>query len=159
MVDAVSFVLSAALLATPPSLPPAQVDDNSGSLLAGAKFGLGYIWRTPAVRIIALGFFAVVACSGIDDVALVLLAKDTFGAGDSAVGLLLGAVGVGLLVGYLLLARSSPSAPVTLLIVGTAGTAATLLVAIRLPFALRGAAAHALPMPREAASDEPPPTS
>jgi len=55
------------------------------------------------VRVIALGFCAVVACNGVDDVALVFLAHDTFGAGDAAVALLLAAVGIGLLVGYALL--------------------------------------------------------
>jgi Major Facilitator Superfamily len=119
LVDAVSFGLSALLLTRLPALPPERDEESSGSLLAGARVGLGYLWRARPVRVIALGFFAVVACNGIDDVALVLLAKDTFGAGDSAVGLLLGAVGVGLLVGYVLLARFSPrlSMPV-LLVVG-----------------------------------------
>jgi MFS family permease len=47
----------------------------------------------------------VVAFNGIDDVALVVLAKDTFRAGDAAVGILLSGVGIGLLAGYALLAR------------------------------------------------------
>lgn len=54
---------------------------------------------------IAIGFCAVVACNGIDDVALVVLAKDTFSAGDAAVGILLAGVGIGLLAGYALLSR------------------------------------------------------
>src|SRR5690606_589261 len=91
------------------------------SLLADARQGLGHIRRSRALRIICLGFVAVVACNGIDDVALVLLAKDTFHAGDSAVGVLLGAVGAGLLVGYLLLARHSRRMSMTwLLLLGFA---------------------------------------
>lgn len=119
LVDALSFALSALLLTRLPALPPVSHDDdgNRGSLLAGAKVGLGYLWRAQPVRVIAVGFFAVVACNGIDDVALVLLAKDTYAAGDSAVGLLLGAVGVGLLAGYLLLlTRYAPRLSMTLLL-------------------------------------------
>jgi len=103
LVDAATFFVSAALLISvrPASSAPRQ----RSALLADARSGLGYIWSAPAVRVIALGFFAVVACNGIDDVALVLLAKDDFGAGDSAIGLLLAAVCIGLLLGYLLLAR------------------------------------------------------
>ena len=67
--------------------------------------GSGYLWSVRPLRIIALGFCGIVAVNGIDDVALLVLATDTFGAGDSAVALLLGAVGLGLLVGYALLAR------------------------------------------------------
>ena len=54
------------------------------------------------VRAVALGYFAIVACNGIDDVALVFLATDTLGGGEGAVGLLLAAVGIGLLAGYAL---------------------------------------------------------
>jgi MFS family permease len=115
LADAASFGLSALLLTRLPSLPPERAEHHT--FLAGAREGLGYLWRVRPVRIIALGFFAVVACNGIDDVALVLLAKDTFGAGDSAVGLLLGAVGVGLLVGYLLLARYSMRLSMTMLLI------------------------------------------
>jgi hypothetical protein len=56
--------------------------------------------------VVTLGFVAIVACNGIDDVALVFLATDTLGGGDGAVGLLLAAVGIGLLAGYALLART-----------------------------------------------------
>jgi MFS family permease len=106
LADAASFLVSAALLASVPSLPPASSGEQERpSLLQDAKLGLGYILSAPAVRVIALGFCAVVAFNGVDDVALVVLAKDTLRAGDSAVGLLLGAVGLGLLAGYALLAR------------------------------------------------------
>ncbi|WP_433267036.1 MFS transporter [Micromonospora vinacea] len=106
LVDAVSFLLSAVLLAALPRMPVAAGrDDGRGSLLSDARAGLGYLWSTPVVRVVALGFCAVVAFNGVDDIALLLLATKTFHAGDSAVGLLLGAVGLGLFVGYLLLGR------------------------------------------------------
>ena len=58
------------------------------SVLRNARDGLGYIWKTKAVRVIGLGFFAVVAFSGVDDVAMVFLAKDELRAGDSAAAVL-----------------------------------------------------------------------
>jgi len=66
--------------------------------------------------VIAVGFFAVVAFNGIDDVALVLLAKDNLGAGDSAIGLLLAGVGIGLLLGYGLLAHHGRRVPMAALL-------------------------------------------
>jgi MFS family permease len=104
LVDAATFAVSALLLATLRPIPPAPA---APALLAGARQGLRYIWSTPAVRVIAVGFCAVVACNGIDDVALVVLAKDTFQTGDAAVGILLAGVGIGLLAGYALLSRYS----------------------------------------------------
>ncbi|WP_424187290.1 MFS transporter [Actinokineospora sp. G85] len=117
LVDAASFLVSALVLIRVPSLPPSPSTAGE-SLLAQARAGLGYILRTRPVRVVALGFVAVVACNGVDDVALVLLATETFQAGDSAVGLLLGAVGIGLLAGYALLTRFAPAASMTALLVG-----------------------------------------
>nr|AKG47142.1 putative transporter [uncultured bacterium] len=105
LVDAASFAVSALLLARLPALPPSDATRQAGStLVREARQGIAYIWSTRAVRVIVLGFCAVVAANGIDDVALLVLATDTFRAGESAVALLLGAVGVGLLVGYAVLA-------------------------------------------------------
>jgi MFS family permease len=108
LVDAASFVVSALLLAGLPAL-----DQHRGpaaalapGLLVQAWQGVGYLWTVRPVRIITLGFCGIVTVNGIDDVALLVLATDTFGAGESAVALLLGAVGIGLLVGYAVLARA-----------------------------------------------------
>jgi MFS family permease len=92
------------LLTRLPALPPAPRTDGE-SFLANARAGLGFIWSTPTIRVIGLGFFAVVAFSGIDDVAMVFLAKDTLGGGDSAAALLYAGVGIGLVLGYALLTR------------------------------------------------------
>jgi hypothetical protein len=62
------------------------------------------------VRIIGLGFFAVVAFNGVDDVALVFLAKESLGGGDSGAGVLYAAVGVGLVIGYALCWPGTPDA-------------------------------------------------
>jgi MFS family permease len=107
LVDAATFAVSAALLGFLPALSGAGPDQGPrASLLADARTGLRYVWGEPMVRAVVLGYVAIVACNGIDDVALVFLATDTLGGGDGAAGLLLAAVGIGLLAGYALLARA-----------------------------------------------------
>jgi MFS family permease len=122
LVDAASFLFSAVLLARLPALPPTSEhpDGAAPSLLGQAREGLGYIWSVRPVRIIAVGFCAVVAANGIDDVALLVLATHTLHGGESAFGLLLGAVGTGLLVGYVLLTRAGSRSMVALLVAGFA---------------------------------------
>jgi MFS family permease len=117
LVDAASFLASALVLTAVRSMPPTG-DREVVSLLAQARTGVGYILAHRAIRIVALGFCAVVACNGVDDVALVLLATQDLHSGDSSVGVLLGAVGIGLLVGYALLTRYGGKASMLALLVG-----------------------------------------
>lgn len=104
LIDAVTFFVSAVLLMGLPSMPPSG-EHHGTSVLRNARDGLGYIWKTKAVRVIGLGFFAVVAFSGVDDVAMVFLAKDELRGGDSAAASLYAGVGIGLVVGFALLTR------------------------------------------------------
>ena len=98
-VDAATFAVSAVLLARLPALPRSVTEGE------GTRAGLAYIRRAPVVRAIGLGFVAVVAFSGVDDVALVFLARDDLGAGDAATALLYAGIGIGLAAGYPLIAR------------------------------------------------------
>ena len=107
LVDAATFAVSAVLLGLLPALPGGGPDQGRrASFLADTRTGLRYVWGERTVRAVVFGYVAIVACNGIDDVALVFLATDTLGGGDGAVGLLLAAVGIGLLAGYALLART-----------------------------------------------------
>ena len=108
LIDAASFLVSALLLGFLPAMAAGgqEAAGPRGSFLADAGTGLRYLRGQATVRAVVLGYFAVVACTGIDDVALVFLATGTFGADATAVGLLLAAVGIGLLAGYALLART-----------------------------------------------------
>jgi MFS family permease len=103
-VDAATFAVSAVLLARLPALPRAVTGST------GTRAGLAYLWRTPVVRAIGLGFVAVVLFSGVDDVALVFLARDELGAGEGATALLYAGIGIGLAAGYPLIARFGTSA-------------------------------------------------
>jgi MFS family permease len=113
LADAASFLVSAALLGFLPALAGAGGGERArpASFLADAGAGLRYLRGQPVLRVVVGGYVAVVACTGIDDVALVFLATDTLGAGASAAGLLLAAVGIGLLAGYALLTRTGGRSP------------------------------------------------
>ncbi|MFJ8958741.1 MFS transporter [Lentzea sp. NPDC102401] len=105
LVDAVSFGLSALLLLR---LPKLVVPSEPGeTVFTDVKAGVSEIWRNRALRIVFLGFCGVVACTAIDDVAVLQLTMGVFGESESVAGVVLGAVGIGLLLGYALLARGS----------------------------------------------------
>jgi MFS family permease len=119
LVDAATFLVSAVLLGFLPAMPGAVPGrGRQASFLADAGGGLRYLWAEPTVRAVTVGYVAIVACNGIDDVALVFLATDTLDGGAGAVGLLLAAVGIGLLAGYALLSRARARArlPMTALL-------------------------------------------
>jgi MFS family permease len=117
IVDAVSFGLSALLLLRLPKLVvPAEPGET---VFTDVKAGVSEIWRNRALRIVFLGFCGVVACTAIDDVAVLQLTMGVFGEPESVAGVVLGAVGIGLLLGYALLARGSARwSMVTLLVTG-----------------------------------------
>jgi MFS family permease len=119
LVDATTFVISAAVLARLPAVPRQLRARPQVSFLVDTKEGLKFVATTSLVRTVVAGYFLVVAFNGIDDVALVFLAKDTLRGSDSAAGLLLGAVGIGLFLGYVLLfRRAAPLSMITLLLGG-----------------------------------------
>src|SRR6266699_3793855 len=100
--DALTFLLVVPLALRLPSLPsPAR--DTGGrfrpSVVRDARDGLAFIWRTPSVLAVALGFWVVVLFSAPDDLILPFLATLTFRAGPVAVGVLLAAAPAGLLAG------------------------------------------------------------
>jgi MFS family permease len=119
--DAATFLVSALLLTRLPALTRDGLAVES--LWSGARTGIRYLMTHRTVRIIALGFVALVLCTGVDDVALVVLAKENLRLSDSVAAVLLGAIGVGLTAGYALLTRSRiPLLP--LLVAGFAVSAA-----------------------------------
>jgi MFS family permease len=122
LADAGSFIGSALLLARLPAMRPAPLRGETRlSFLRDAHEGIGLLWRNRTLRIIALGFVAVVACTGADDVSLVFLARDALGGGESAASLLYAGAGIGLLIGFLLIAGiGSRVTLVTLLLAGFA---------------------------------------
>ena len=105
LIDVATFLVSALLLGRLPQLPAVETAADRPAVLADAVAGVRYLLTTPLIRELVLGFTAVVAFNGVDDVALVFLARDSLHARGSAVALLYGGVGLGLLAGYALLGR------------------------------------------------------
>lgn len=103
--NALTFVISAALLAALPALPPEPTDEPKPSLLRGTREGLVYTLRHPVARALAVGLGFGVMFAAVDDVALIFLARDELGAGALGYGVLASAYGVGLALGSLALMR------------------------------------------------------
>ncbi|MFB9234136.1 MFS transporter [Plantactinospora siamensis] len=115
--DVASFGLSAVLLSRLPRLGRVGSVGPAPGIWAEAREGLRYVADNRMVRAVAVGFWAVVLCTGIDDVVLVFLVRDELRGGDVAVSVLYAAVGLGLLVGFLLLAVGGRARPALVLVV------------------------------------------
>jgi MFS family permease len=107
--DAATFVAGALLLMR---LPPLYAVPRGAAtrLRTDAWEGVRYVLGDRFLRALVLGFSAVVVCTGVDDVALVFFATDTLHAGERTASVLYAGSGIGLLVGFLLLARRMPRA-------------------------------------------------
>jgi MFS family permease len=132
LLDAGTFGAAAILLATLPVLRPAQSaagqhgDPLAGTealarqgwrhLMADAGEGVSYLWRNKLIRAITIAFCAVVLFNGVDDVVLVFLSRKTLHGGNSAASLVYAGAGIGLLIGFLLIARASQRLRVLVLI-------------------------------------------
>ncbi|MGW6198000.1 MFS transporter [Kribbella sp. NPDC055110] len=61
LIDAATFFVSAGLLTRLPKIPPSEPTQNN--VLKDARDGLGYIMKTAQIRVIRIGFFAIVVCN------------------------------------------------------------------------------------------------
>jgi MFS family permease len=116
--DAVSFLLSAALLLRVPPLPPDRSPSERSSFFADTREGLVYVRRHAVARAVVVTLFLGVAFAGIDNVALVFLSRDVLGAGPLGFGVVAAAFGVGMLVSSIALSSGRSRSPRTLFIGG-----------------------------------------
>ncbi len=137
--DAATFAISASLLLTLPKLARAAQAARPGggggafpaksaagvtralasharAMLGEARAGLGYIARDKVIRVVTIAFCAVVMFNAVDDVALVFLARHTLHGSNAAASLVYAGSGLGLLAGFLLLARAGQRLAIPLLI-------------------------------------------
>jgi len=105
-VNAVTFAVSAALVAT---IPPRRLQAErvaSEGHMRDVRAGFALILRSRALLTVLVAWnIAMLANAGVN-VGEVFLAKDSFSAGDFGFGLLIGAAGVGLTLGSLAAASS-----------------------------------------------------
>ena len=97
--DALTFLVVIPLALRLPALARDTGVRSRPSFVRDARDGLAFVWRTPFVLAVALGFWVVVLFSAPDDLILPFLATVTFRAGPVAVGALLAAASAGLLAG------------------------------------------------------------
>lgn len=136
LVDAATFVLTVPLfLSLPPLVAGATSVAASTTVRSDALAGMRQLWGAPVLRALAVGFWLTVLASASDDLVLVFLAAETFGAGPAATGLLLGGASVGLVVGLLAVARWGRAIrPLAAVLVGFAVTAFGNLLTAATPF-------------------------
>ena len=139
--DALTFLVSAALLFRVSSLPPVPREATGlfGGFIGEVRDGVFYVMRRPLVRALTVGLLLGVTFLAVDVVALVFLARESLGAGAAGYGMLSAGHAVGMILGPLLLVRRVRRVLVPLVLVGLAleggmmlltGLAPTLLVAV-----------------------------
>ncbi len=120
--DAATFAVSALLLVGVPSIAAQPLElEQQGSFLRHAVDGLHFLWQRGNVRLVVFSFVVGVAFTGVDDLALVFLAKESLDSGDAGVSLLYAGSAVGLLAGFAVVNRwGALLAAPSLLVVGYA---------------------------------------
>ena len=98
LVDAATFVGSALLTRTLPSIPPPEVDEPEG-LLSATAAGARFVWADPVLRAVAISMCLLVAFVAVDNVALVFLTRETLGGSAAAYGVIEVCFGLGMLTG------------------------------------------------------------
>ncbi len=125
LVDVATFAVSAVLLSRLPALaalPPLSTDERATPSRTRRWYhevatGFRHLWSIPTVGAVAAGVVGVVAFSGVDDVALVFLARDELGGTSTEAAVVYAGVGIGLLAGYLLVARAGGRWPALVLLI------------------------------------------
>jgi len=95
--DAVTFLAVVPLVVTLRK-PSRRVTAEAATWRADVADGLRLVWRTPALRAVAVGFWITVFVTAPDDLVLPFLGRDTFDARPVEIGLLLAGASLGLVV-------------------------------------------------------------
>ncbi len=142
--DALSFLLSAAVLLGVPKLPPVRARSERSSFLTDTREGLAYIRRHKVARAVVVTLFLGVAFAGIDNVALVFLSRDVLGAGPLGFGVVAAAFGIGMLTASIVLSSGRSRSPRALFIGGWLLTAVGTLLTGLAPALWLAAAAQVI---------------
>src|SRR5829696_1353601 len=116
--NALSFGISAVLVAGLPPFAPQGADGQRVGLLKGTWEGLRYALGHPVARALVIGLGFGVLFAAVDDVALVFLAREDLRAGAVGYGVLVSVYGIGFALGSLALLRARATAGVAVFILG-----------------------------------------
>src|SRR5215204_6486305 len=124
--NALSFGISAVLVAGLPPFALQGADGQRVGLLKGTWEGLRYALGHPVARALVIGLGFGVLFAAVDDVALVFLAREDLRTGAVGFGVLVSVYGIGFALGSLALLRVRATAGVAvftlgLLLSGTGG--------------------------------------
>jgi MFS family permease len=106
LVNAVTFLGSAALTARVPATPP-PTDVEHEPLLAATRTGARFVWSNPMLRTVTISICLLLAFLSMDNVAAVFLVRDTLGGSAFVYGLIEAVFGVGMLAGSLWILRGA----------------------------------------------------
>lgn len=142
--NAVSFMISAALVLTVPRGEPARTKPVESVMSAGLA-GLAFAGKNGAIRALVIGVFFLVAFAAVDNVALVFLTRDSLHLNATGFGIVAGAFGFGMLASSvgLLIWRNAPR-PAAILVVSWFLTAVSNLLTGSAPNGPSAVAAQAL---------------
>ena len=104
LANALTFVLSAALLWRLPPLP-ARPRTAAHRFFGEVKEGLSVAWGNKTARLVVITLFLGVLFGAVDNLALVFLARDVFGTGPLGFAVLSAAYGIGMFAGSIALIR------------------------------------------------------
>ncbi|MGH9815640.1 MAG: MFS transporter [Candidatus Acidiferrales bacterium] len=119
LLDAFSFVVSAALLARlTAARPPAQAGPGIRSVLEHLAEGFRFLWRHRALRFVVTAMIAAIFAIGAFDALIAVYVRDIIGGGSGMFGALISVVGAGTIFGSLAVGRFAQHAPRVLTVVG-----------------------------------------
>jgi MFS family permease len=121
-VDAATFFLSSAFLLRLPVLPPHPSGGEPVGALRSTRDGLRYSFGDPILRALLISSVLLIAFAGVDNVALVYLIRETFGAGAFAYGAGTACFGIGMITATLILVRLGQRNEVRVLVAGNVAT-------------------------------------
>lgn len=106
LVNAATYLGSAALTSTLPPAPPAPETEHEG-LFAATATGARFIWADPVLRAVAVSICVLVSFLAVDNVAAVFLVRETLGGSAFVYGLIEAVFGIGMLAGSFWILRGS----------------------------------------------------
>lgn len=118
LLDAFSFVVSAALLArVTATRVPAQASHGIRSVLEHLGEGFRFLWRHHVLRLVVMAMIASIFAIGAFDALIAVYVRDIIGAGSGMFGALISVVGVGAILGSMVVGRYAQRWPRVMLVV------------------------------------------
>ncbi len=118
LLDAVSFVISAALLARiTAQRSPVEAARGAAAVVRHLREGLDFLWHHRALRFVVLAMVTAIFAIGAFDALIAVYVRDVLAAESRMFGALISIVGMGTIIGSLLIGKYGRPVPRVLLVV------------------------------------------